>query len=207
MNNIMSKDNSQNELNTKNVIKRYEIAVYDLSYNEMTGKDEYQRVSYSQPVIIEASSPEELQKKLLIYKQCGQFAKVINELPSIVTTSETTTANTTTTINTNTCDQQNTDVQKKLNNTTIQISNNEKTISNKNQIKYYKIGDIEIKDDNGKIYQKQWVKLSENESSNIRIINSKNNSIVQLVNKHIEIKKWVIVENQQTNDLNIGEYL
>lgn len=205
MNNMMSKDNSQNELNTKNVIKRYEIAVYDLSYNEMTGKDEYQRVSYSQPVIIEASSPEELQKKLLIYKQCGQFAKVINELPSTITTSETTAVNTT--ANTNICNQQNNNVQKKLNNASIQTSNNEKTLSNKNQIKYYKIGDIEIKDDNGKIYQKQWVKLSENESSNIRIINSKNNSIVQLVNKHIEIKKWVIVENQQTNDLNIGEYL
>lgn len=54
--NDVSAASSQSESKQEKVIRRFQIAVYDLSYNEHTGKDEYQRVSYSQPVIIEAST-------------------------------------------------------------------------------------------------------------------------------------------------------
>ena len=66
--------------------------------------------------------------------------------------------------------------------------------------KYYKLGDIEIKNHNGVIYQKQWVKLTPYEASNFRVINSKTNKIVPLTGKSIEIKKWVMVETSS------GEY-
>ena len=38
------------------------------------------------------------------------------------------------------------------------------------------------------------MKLSESEMSNFRVINDKNNSIVNLNGKHLEMKKWVLVE-------------
>jgi len=67
--------------------------------------------------------------------------------------------------------------------------------------RFFKVGDIEVKDDNGKIYEKQWMKLSDSEASNIRVINDKNNSLVNLAGKHIEMKKWVLVEdiNEETD--------
>lgn len=61
-------------------------------------------------------------------------------------------------------------------------------------IKYYKIGDIEIKDDNGKIYQKQWLALTDSEAANLRVISTKDNKIVNLTGKRFEMKKWVAVE-------------
>lgn len=39
------------------------------------------------------------------------------------------------------------------------------------------------------------MKLTESEASNFRIINDKNNGIVSLAGKHIEMKKWILVEN------------
>ena len=66
--------------------------------------------------------------------------------------------------------------------------------------KYYKVGDIEIKDDNGKIYQKQWMKLSDSEASNIRVVNDKNNALVNLNGKHIEMKRWILVETSDADD-------
>lgn len=39
------------------------------------------------------------------------------------------------------------------------------------------------------------MKLTDNEAANFRVINDKNNSIMSLAGKHIEMKKWVLVEN------------
>ena len=55
------------------------------------------------------------------------------------------------------------------------------------------ITDIEIKDDNGKIYQKQWMKLTNTEASNFRLVSDKNNAIASSNGKHLEMKKWVLV--------------
>lgn len=57
--------------------------------------------------------------------------------------------------------------------------------------RFYKIGGIDIKDDNGVIYQKQWMRLTDEEVTNLRVVNDKNNAIVSLAGKHIEMKKWV----------------
>lgn len=68
-------------------------------------------------------------------------------------------------------------------------------VAKKPKPKIVTIGDIQIKYDGEKIYQKQWVKLSEQEASNIRVVSDKNNSLVSLTGKHIEMKKWVLIEN------------
>ena len=66
--------------------------------------------------------------------------------------------------------------------------------------KYYKVGDIEIKDDNGKIYQKQWMKLTNAEASNFRLVSDKNNAIANMNGKHLEMKKWVLVQNSEEDE-------
>lgn len=78
----------------------------------------------------------------------------------------------------------------------------------KSKPKFYSVGGIDIKEDNGKIYQKQWIALSEVEAANLRVINDKNNKIVSLAGKHIEMKKWVLVEDKKedtpADELNIA---
>lgn len=64
------------------------------------------------------------------------------------------------------------------------------------------IGDMQVKYDGDKVYQKQWVKLNSNEAANFRIVNDSNNKIVPLNGKHIECRKWVIVEEDSSEDEN-----
>lgn len=73
--------------------------------------------------------------------------------------------------------------------------------------KYYKLGDIEIKEHCGKIYQKQWIKLNVDEASNIRIINTKTNKVVPMEGKHVEVKRWILVEdsNSENNELQLKD--
>lgn len=58
------------------------------------------------------------------------------------------------------------------------------------------IGDIEVKYDGDKVYQKQWMKLTPAEASNFRVVNNSNNKIVNLNGKHIEAKRWTLVEEK-----------
>jgi len=43
------------------------------------------------------------------------------------------------------------------------------------------------------------LKLTTAESANFRIVNDKTNSIFNLKDKHIEMKRWVLVENVNDN--------
>ena len=62
------------------------------------------------------------------------------------------------------------------------------------------IGDIQLKYDGDKVYQKQWVRLSQTEAANYRVVNDSNNKIFALSGKHIEAKKWVLVEESCEQD-------
>ena len=65
---------------------------------------------------------------------------------------------------------------------------------------YYKIGDVEIKIENGVSYQKQFMRLTEAEASNIRIVDDKTNRTINLKGKHIEMKRWVKVKTNAEDD-------
>jgi hypothetical protein len=65
------------------------------------------------------------------------------------------------------------------------------------------MGNIEIKDDNGKIYHKQWLKLTDEEMTNFRVVSNKTNAIVNLKDKSIEMKRWVLVENTEDTTSNL----
>ena len=172
------------------LVRKFEIAVYDITLNEVSGKEEYRPIAYSQPVIIEATSPADLKSKLGIYRQCGQFAKVIREVDSPQARNPAP-------------QQQPASVQPEAAPTVQSIpaatanqtSSSQPEVCHKQKPRIYRLGDIEIKDDNGKIYQKQWMKLTDSEAANFRVINDKNNSITSMAGKHIEMKKWVLVEN------------
>ena len=75
----------------------------------------------------------------------------------------------------------------------------------KTKPKIVRLGDIELKYDGDKVYQKQWIKLSSIESNNFRVVNTATNKIVNLNGKHIEAKRWVLVEqyNELSEDENI----
>lgn len=64
------------------------------------------------------------------------------------------------------------------------------------------IGDMQVKYDGDKVYQKQWVKLNSTEAANFRIVSDSSNKIMPLNGKHIECRKWVIVEEDSPEDDN-----
>ena len=51
------------------------------------------------------------------------------------------------------------------------------------------------------------MKLTEAEASNIRIVNDKSNSIVNLSGKHIEMKKWILVNRTEDDVASLEENL
>lgn len=65
--------------------------------------------------------------------------------------------------------------------------------------KFYKIGDIDIKEQDGKIYQKQWVRVP---ADDFRVVSDSSNKIIPLSGKHIEVRKWVIVDNSEQEESN-----
>lgn len=65
---------------------------------------------------------------------------------------------------------------------------------------YYKIGDVEIKIDNGVSYQKQFVRLTDTEAANIRVVDDKTNKVINLNNRHIEMKRWIKVETTDKDE-------
>jgi hypothetical protein len=163
-----------------NVKKRFEVEIYDkITYGEPPMEQiKLERVHYDNPVIIEAASKKDLDEFGEKLSLCKQTFKIVRVLDDVLP-------------NKNNIEQQKNQ----------QIASNKQEQDNlktdnveKQKPKFYKIGNIEIKDDNGKIYQKQWLRLTDDEMSNFRIINNKNNAIVKLNDKSIEMKKWVLVE-------------
>ena len=178
--------------------REFELEVFDMSIDDNTGKTIPQRVSYDHPVIVKVFSKSELNGKLALYKSCDQVARILREIPS---------ANR----------QQKPIQQPAQQNPIVQQSQMfrpmtqqapvipQQAIQQQSQPQYYRIGDIEIKIENGQSYQKQFVKLTESEARNIRIVDDKTNRVVNLNGKHIEMKKWIQVQSSTTDELSTLE--
>lgn len=173
--------------------RKFEIAIYDEDIDDNTGETIYRPVSLEKPMVIEATSPSELKEVLAQFTACGQKAKIIRELdpPTKEAIEKARLASKKAQI------QQ--EQRRHLTNAKYAMQQDaEQQYAEKP--KFYRIGDIDIKNDNGKIYQKQWIKLSDSEASNFRIINDKNNAIVKLIGKHLEMKKWILVEDNNADE-------
>ena len=181
----------------KQLVRKFELEVFEEDLDTPSG---WKKVRYDKPLIVEVTSPKELQDKLALYKDCGQMAKVVREIDP--PTKEQIVA----------AQQQATlAVQQQMQAPIVQAAHQQVAIQQSilqaapqpiqtRKPKYYKVGDIEIKDDNGKIYQKQWMKLTNAEASNFRLVSDKNNAIVNMNGKHLEMKKWVLVQNSEEDE-------
>ena len=181
----------------KPLVRKFELEVFEEDLDTASG---WKKVRYDKPLIVEVTSPKELQDKLALYKDCGQMAKVVREIDP--PTKEQIVA----------AQQQATlAVQQQMQVPIAQAANQQIAIQQPilraapqhiqtRKPKYYKVGDIEIKDDNGKIYQKQWMKLTDTEASNFRLVSDKNNAIASMNGKHLEMKKWVLVQNSEEDE-------
>lgn len=159
--------------------KRFQVDIFDqVSYGEPPMEQiKLEKVHYDNPVIIEASCKQDLQDfaaKLALCKQTFKIVKVLDDV-SVASTQQQMLPQ---------AAQQQSQMQTQV-----------QPVMQRSKPKYYKVGDIELKDDNGKIYQKQWLRLTDSEASNFRIINDKTNSIFNLKDRHIEMKKWVLVDS------------
>ena len=177
------------QLMTPETMKEFEIEVYDedLQDNGRVVMKPRGRQTAT------AGSAKEL---VDIFTQCGQKIKIIREITKPTTdvqrlpqTNNTSTSKPT---------QQFQQPQSQIRTISTEFINPE--FINYQSPKYYKIGDIEIKNDNGRIYQRQWVRLTDTEANNLRIINTKTNKIVSMTDKHIEMKRWILVEDHTGED-------
>ena len=65
------------------------------------------------------------------------------------------------------------------------------------QTSYFKIGPTECKIENGQVFRKQWITVTEDEMQNYRLISDKTNRILPLNGKHLETLKWVMAHEEQ----------
>lgn len=192
----------------KQLVRKFELAVFE---EDLESPQRWKKVHYDQPIIIEVTSPKELQDKLKLYTECGQMAKVIREIDP-PTKEQITASLQQATQQIKPSMNQQLEVQQLCTMSPVQsvrqdlpsqvaaqhIQPTQPTQTRKP--KYYKVGDIDIKDDNGKIYQKQWMKLTDTEAANFRLVNDKNNAIVNMNGKHLEMKKWILVQNSDEDE-------
>lgn len=181
----------------KPLVRKFELEVFEEDLDTASG---WKKVRYDKPLIVEVTSPKELQDKLALYKDCGQMAKVVREIDP-PTKQQIAVAQQQATLA----------VQQQMQAPIAQAATQQVAIQQSilqaapqpiqaRKPKYYKVGDIEIKDDNGKIYQKQWMKLTDAEASNFRLVSDKNNAIASMNGKHLEMKKWVLVQNSEEDE-------
>lgn len=168
------------------VKRKFEIAVYNEDLQD-DGSIALKPVAMAEPLIIEASSKAEFNELIKIYKDCGQQVKIIREIdpPAQQTPSQ----------------HKKPMVKAPQQNQTV--DQQEKAERRKPVV--FRVGDIEVKEDNGTIYQKQWMRLTDKEAANFRIVNTANNKLVSLNGKHIEMKRWVKVEKSEDDSTIEGE--
>ena len=171
--------------------RKFEIEVYDeIQVGENIDNIQLQKVVMEHPVIIEAGSKKELDDIAAKFKLCKQRMKIVrvldddgNAVPLKQAFAQQA--------------QAPTQVQQQV--PQVQTVVQQASVI-KQKPRFYSVGGIEIKDDNGKIYQKQWMKLSEKEAQNFRLVNDANNKIASMNGKHLEMKRWVAVETSNEDD-------
>lgn len=187
--------------NNVNVVQKFEIEIYDEVTDDNTGDHKgWTKVLSEKPIIIEASCKKDLDEYASRLAFCHQRMKIVRCLGEV--DSQSSSKMSVKAEQSRTSCQQQPIASNRSSQNIVQQNIAPSNISIESSIekpkakpKYYKIGNIDIKDDNGIIYQKQWVRLSDDEASNFRIVNDKTNALVALKGKSIEMKKWIRVED------------
>lgn len=181
--------------------RQFELQVFDEDLND-DGTIKLKPVRYDQALIVEASSPKQLNDILMQYRACGQVAKVIREVtpPEVLKTmlAKQVEASNTSEINVSK-PKQDVICETKSNVEKEEVAAVKKQPS-KAKPKIVTIGDMQVKYDGEHVYQKQWVKLNVNEASNFRVVSDSSNKIVSLSGKHIEARRWILVEETKDDE-------
>lgn len=179
----MDNDNKPEQVAEAKVKRKFEIQIFDEDLQD-NGNVKLKPVRMDQPVIIEAATKEEFAEIVQQFKDCGQTIKILREIdPQPRQQIQTQPLQQTKVV----------DVE------VVETKPKVEVTPSKTKPRIFKVGDIELKDDNGTMYQKQWLRLTDTEAANFRVVNNTNNKIVNLSGKHLEMKRWVKVEGE-TND-------
>lgn len=180
----------------KDMGKLYDISIHELDSNGNP-------IEYTETGV-HADSREELIK---IYKACDQKITILREYNdpdssnAIIMKSESSGSN-----NSN-CSQINIQPPQPTQPTLPLYIQDTTIYQNKAKIneppRYFNIGGVECKMENGKIYQKQWMRILGAEAGNYRLISDSNNREISMNGKHLEVLKWVLIEDE--NDSNSQE--
>ena len=175
------------------IMRQFELQVFDEDLND-DGTTRLKPVKMERAIIVEASTPEELKTILAQYRLCGQVAKIVREInPPPHPISEPTPQ----------AQLPAPQCQSQIMPAASASSSNLPTApvaAPKLKPKIVTIGDMQVKYDGDKVYQKQWVKLNANEAKQIRVVNDSSNKLINLTGKHIEVLRWTLIEDETQED-------
>ena len=176
------------------VMRQFELQVFDEDLKD-DGTTELKPVKMERAIIVEASTPEELKMILGQYRLCGQVAKIVREInppPQAAVPPQA--------LQPTASPLPNAQYQAAMFPEVSDRSDGPQMVAvqaapkPKSKPKIVTIGDMQVKYDGDKIYQKQWVKLNANEASNFRVVSDSTNKIVNLAGKHLEARRWIQVK-------------
>ena len=190
---------------------KLEIQVYEADYEKMdanNGKPQWRPVNYGmdngKPLVIEVADKKEFAEICQQYAMCDQQVRVVREIdpfddepdakpavPAIPQNNQAVPV-------TAPAIQQ---VAASIPDQAPVLAQPQQSIVKQTAVKakpkIVMVGDVEVKYDGDKVYQKQWMKLTPTEASNFRLVNDSNNKIVNMSGKHLEAKRWVLLEETQ----------
>ena len=213
-----------NTINTNTVKKRkhkLEIQIYEADYTDVPegAKPKWRPVDMGRdrgkPIIIEVADKKELMELQQRYAMCDQQMKIIREIDPFddePTTSKTSAIplnnqaipiqSTSSTVDSASIQQIHVIPSSVETQQVKQIASASHIEIIKPKPKIVTIGDIEVKYDGDKVYQRQWMKLTPIEAANFRVVNDATNKIISMNGKHLEAKRWIVVEEQPSNEQN-----
>jgi hypothetical protein len=182
----------------KPMSKRYDIEIYE------DGADGRPIRSIEQGIY--AESRAELKA---IYDSCGQKIRIVREYsddgkPVTNPKDDPTMAIGTENLNLLPMPKVPQQYQNQVQQTVQQIQNpqaiqpSQQIVQQKQTTFYFKVGSVDCKLENGQIYQKQWVRVSETDLANYRMLSEKTNKIVPFTGKILEVLKWISVKDDES---------
>jgi hypothetical protein len=184
----------RNKKDKKKMGKLYDISIHELDSNGNP-------IEYTETGV-HADSREELIK---IYKACDQKITILREYSDPDSSNAIFMRPETSASNNSNCSQINIQPPQSTQHTSLPFIQDNLYHQNKAKIneppRYFNIGGVECKMENGKIYQKQWMRILGTEAGNYRLISDSNNREVSMNGKHLEVLKWVLIEDENENNL------
>ena len=178
----------------KNVrLRKFEIQVFNEDLQD-DGTVQLKPEKTDRAIVLEVATPEELKMALQQYRMCGQIAKIVREIDPPPQTAVTTQAPQLATAAPMPNAQYQPEVFQQVLSRSDRLQMAVAPASPKAKPKIVTIGDMQVKYDGDKVYQRQWVKLNATEAANFRVVHDSSNKIMSMAGKHIEAKRWVRVE-------------